>query len=119
MLDATTLLSKITVKMRWIYWLNVADIILTLLFLRTGMFVEANVFMVDLVTKPFLSILIKLSIPLVALVYVKMRLDETNHKELIMVNKGMIVLLVMYGAVTLMHIFNIIVYIVVKGVYKL
>ncbi|WP_317412039.1 DUF5658 family protein, partial [Clostridium baratii] len=46
-------------KLFLLYFLNVSDIVLTLLLLKTGYFMEANSIMVDIVSSPLLSIFLK------------------------------------------------------------
>jgi len=64
-------LGSIRRKLNTLYILNVTDILFTIFLVNTGMFVEANAVMTPLVNnKQLLSVIIKLVIPFVLLVYI-------------------------------------------------
>lgn len=74
--------TKIKRKFVLLYVLNVIDIVLTLLLLETGMFIEANGIMEGIVTNPVISMLIKVGVVGVLLIIVYKRMIRATKKQL-------------------------------------
>lgn len=87
-----------------LYILNVVDIILTLLLLRTGMYQEANIFMKSVINNEILSCIIKFTVPLILLMYIYMRMQKASEKQLDQANLIINVPLLFYVAIDLLHI---------------
>lgn len=75
-------LKTIRKKFLILYLLNIMDIILTLLLLNTGFFVEANKFMLEIVQEPLLCFSIKVIIPGLLLHYIFRRIKKATDKQL-------------------------------------
>lgn len=91
-------------KMILLYILNVTDIILTLLLLNTGFFAEVNVFMVNAVESPTLSILLKVILPALLLLYLYKRNDVEDISGLRSTNIGINISLGLYTIVNITHL---------------
>ena len=78
--SATSLKKKLTA----LYILNTLDILFTFSLLKTNLFYEANRFMQSIVQNAFLSILFKLFIPGVFIIYLLFELDHltTSHLKI-------------------------------------
>lgn len=99
---------KVIKRILWyIYALNVTDIIFTLLLLRTGLFIEANVLMQNLVTNEALSLAVKIIVPLVTVLYVSHSFDTrpTTFKVFKTSKFCLSVTLGIYVFINIMHIF--------------
>ena len=95
--------------------LNVTDIIFTIFLVNTGIFVEVNAVMVALVNnKQLLSIIIKVVIPLVLLLWVYQRIKDATEKQLYQSNIIINGCLIFYGLINVSHIIWSILYNVVK-----
>lgn len=73
-------------KIQLLYFLNVTDIIFTLILLKTGMFKEANGVMVNIVENPTLSIMVKVVIIGLLLYYLVKRMLMATDKQLYISN---------------------------------
>ena len=62
-------MDKLRDKLTLLYILNAVDIVFTFGLLKTGLFKEINSIMVSVVDDPFLSIIIKLIIPALLIIY--------------------------------------------------
>lgn len=91
-------------KLIILYLLNVTDIIFTLALLQTGLFIEANIFMINTVASPLLSILIKIVFPAGLLYFLYKRIIVTNTEQLRVANIGLLITLTLYSLVNLSHI---------------
>lgn len=92
-----------------IYILNVTDVIFTLLLLNTGLFMEGNIFMRQIIHNAPLSLAVKIFIPLFLMLYVFHRLNhtETTFKVLRMTKIGLFTTLSVYGIINVLHLFYI------------
>lgn len=95
-----------TIKKKFIllYLLNVTDIIFTLILLQTGYFAEANILMVDAVSNPVASLLIKIIIPAILLLYIYHRMKGANGDQLKAANVAINISLSLYTFVNLTHL---------------
>lgn len=97
-------------KLQVLYLLNVSDIILTLLLLKTGLFVEANGAMVNIVESPVVSIILKVGLVGVLIYYLIKRIAKATEKQLKMSNYIINAALGIYTIINLMHLFYICMY---------
>lgn len=97
-------LDNIRKKFILLYVLNVTDIIFTLSLLKTGMFKEINIFMVNAVQNPLISILLKVLFPAVLLYFVYSRIKYSDDGELRAANIGLLISITVYSLVNLSHI---------------
>lgn len=92
-------------KLTFIYFLNTIDIIFTYALLKTGLFQEVNVLMVNIVNDALLSILIKLILPAVLMIYIVTKLDELPFIHLPLCNFFVMIVFTLYSSIALMHLF--------------
>lgn len=97
-------LVNIRKKLIILYILNITDIIFTLALLQTGMFKEINIFMVNAVESPLISILLKVVLPAILLIYLYKRIALSDNSQLRVANIGLLVSLTLYSLVNLSHI---------------
>ncbi len=97
-------------KLVVLYFLNVIDILFTYLLLSTGWFVEANILMVKVVQSTSASILLKVVLPALLLVYIIKRLAGATQKQLSYSNIIINTINMLYGLVVLSHIAWMIIY---------
>ncbi|WP_423230048.1 DUF5658 family protein [Clostridium baratii] len=102
-------------KIQLLYFLNVTDIIFTLILLKTGMFKEANSVMVNIVENQALSIMIKVVIIGLLLYYLVKRMLMATNKQLYISNYIINVALGIYIIINLMHITYIVMFLVIKN----
>lgn len=97
-------LINIRKKLILLYLLNVSDLIFTLTLLRTGLFKEANIFMVYAVEYPIISIILKVILPagLLYLLYKKICISDVT--QLKATNVGLLISLTLYSLVNLSHL---------------
>lgn len=87
-----------------LYLLNVTDIIFTLLLLQTGYFEEVNVFMVHAVQNPLASMLLKVVLPALLLLYAFRRMKKADLSQLKASNIAVNISLGIYTLVNISHI---------------
>lgn len=97
-------LISIRKKLIILYILNVIDIIFTLSLLQTGLFKEANIFMVNAVDNPLISIVIKIILPAGLLYYLYKRIYISDGEQLKAANIGLLISLAIYSLVNISHI---------------
>lgn len=97
-------------KLQILYLLNVSDIILTLVLLKTGLFVEANRAMVNIVESPFASILLKVGLVGALIYYLIKRMNKATEKQLKISNYIINAAISIYSIINLMHLFYICMY---------
>lgn len=97
-------------KLQILYILNVSDIILTLLLLKTGLFKEANGAMVNIVENPVASILLKVGLVGALIYYIIKRIAKATEKQLKISNYIISCALGIYSIINLMHLFYICMY---------
>ena len=93
-----------------IYVLNVSDIVLTILLLQTGAFMEGNVFMRGIVESKAKSFIIKIGIPLILLFLVYKRIRAATEKQLAIGNVLINCCLAFYAVINISHLLWIILY---------
>lgn len=87
-----------------LYLLNVADIIFTLLLLQTGYFQEVNILMAKLLNNPPVSLLLKIFLPAVLLIYLYNQIKEEDSSQLRASNIAVNISLTIYTLVNLSHL---------------
>ncbi len=110
-------IDSIKKKLILLYLLNVFDVLMTLILLRTGYFREANIFMVKMVESPLASFLFKVVFPALLLTYLYTRIKQTAevseqdelatslcYEELKVSNIGILISLTIYTLVDLSHL---------------
>lgn len=97
-------LNSIKVKLILLYILNVLDISLTVLLLRTGFFVEANYFMHSIVTSPLRYILIKILLPAILLMFLFIRIKSATQHQLKKSNYCINIIIGVYVFIDLSHV---------------
>ncbi|MBZ9689108.1 DUF5658 family protein [Clostridium estertheticum] len=73
---------NIKYKLLILYLLNVTDILFTLLLLSTGLFMEANLLMVNAVQSVSASFILKIVLPAVLLLYIYIRMKKASETQL-------------------------------------
>jgi hypothetical protein len=97
-------LSVIRKKLCLLYLLNVADIIFTVLLLRTGYFSEINIFMVRVIENPFACILVKVILPIILIYYIYMQMANATQAQLKASNIAINISLSLYALVNVTHL---------------
>ena len=101
---STYKLESLKTKFIAIYLLNVTDIIFTLLLLRTGQLIEANGIMRNIIDNEFLSMAIKIFVPLVLFIYIYIRMKKATEKQLIISNRIINACLILYILINISHV---------------
>lgn len=97
-------------KLRLIYFLNITDIIFTLILIRTGRFFEVNIFMQSVIKNEILSSLLKICLPLVLIYYLIRRMKDATDKQLLAANIFINFALILYTIINMMHALWMIIY---------
>lgn len=93
-------------KLILLYLLNVLDIIFTICLTNTGVFEEVNFIIAKaLNNNKLLSLLLKIIIPLILLVWVFGRMKKATKRQLAKSNIIIIAALVLYGIINMFHVF--------------
>lgn len=95
---------KVKRKLVLLYFLNVTDIIFTLLFHNTGYFIELNPVMKQMLSNQTVILIAKLIIPFALLFYIGIRLKKATGKQLKIANILILVVLIFYLVINLMHL---------------
>lgn len=94
---------KLRDKLTLLYILNAVDIVFTFGLLKTGLFKEINSIMVSVVDDPFLSIIIKLIIPALLIIYILLKLEELPEANMRLCHICVNLVLIVYTIIALMH----------------
>lgn len=107
-------LDSIKKKLFLLYLLNVIDVIMTLLLLRTGLFREVNFIMAKVVDNPIASLLFKVILPALMLYYLYLKIKESVdlgyedpasiYQDLKVTNIGINISILIYVLVDCSHI---------------
>lgn len=89
----------------FIYILNCTDLLFTYTYLKTGMFIEYNPIMRTLLHYSSLTILFKLMLPAVLVIYFFFRLDDHTPFSLLLCKWGGALLSLIYILLNLMHLY--------------
>ena len=74
-------LENIKTKLILLYFLNVSDLLLTLLLLSTGFYFEANILMAEVIKSTAATLFIKLILPAILLATLYMRIKKATNKQ--------------------------------------
>jgi len=91
-------------KLSLLYFFNVLDYIFTILLIRTGLFIEANPFIANIINKSPQSIFIKICLPAFLLLYIFFRMQKAKKHQLIVSNTIINGALLGYGMLNLLHL---------------
>jgi hypothetical protein len=97
-------LSNIKIKLTVIYLLNATDIFFTLILINSGYFYEGNYIISPFLTKPFIAILLKLTLPGVLIIVLNHRIKKATTKQLILSNLLIDGCMIMYIVINCFHI---------------
>lgn len=97
-------LDTIRKKLIILYLLNVTDILFTLALLRTGFFMEVNIFMTNAVENPALSLFLKIIFPAALLYFLYKKISISDAGQLRAANIGVLISLTIYTLVNLSHL---------------
>lgn len=89
----------------FIYILNCTDLLFTYTYLKTGIFFEFNPIMRLLLASPYLTILLKIILPGVFLIYFFFRLGEHSVPSLKLCKVGGIFLILTYTFINSLHLY--------------
>ena len=97
-------LKSIKYKLEILFLLNVTDILLTIILIKTGLFEEVNILMKLVVNNTFLSLLIKIGLVSILLVGLFYRMKTATIKQLKIANKIILSAIFVYGLINLSHV---------------
>jgi len=97
-------LKNIKIKLLILYLLNVTDIIFTLLLLSTGLYREANIFMVKVVESIHASFILKIALPAALLMFIYVRMQTATDQQLKKSNLFINGVITIYTLVNISHI---------------
>ncbi|WP_275372713.1 DUF5658 family protein [Clostridium tertium] len=106
--DVQYLYNNIKPKFIMLYILNVTDILFTHLLIGTGLYMEANIFMVRIVSNVWLSIFIKITIPALLLLILYYRISKASLKQLKYSNIALNIIITYYLIINILHVLGII-----------
>lgn len=86
-------------KLVAIYLLNITDIVFTLLLFKTILFSEVNPIMAKVISNQTGSVLLKITLPLLLIVYILMRMQKADIKQLKQANVVITGCLALYCAI--------------------
>lgn len=98
-------------KLLSLYLLNVMDILFTLYLLQTGLFIEINPLMINIVSNIQTSIMVKILFPAFLLLALYIRIQSASLKQLIVSHRILNMILIFYIAINISHIILSIVFI--------
>lgn len=90
-------------KLTFIYILNALDIVFTFTLLKTGLFYEANGLMIGVVESPLLSILVKLLIPALLIIYLLFKIEELPFDHLKLCTFCVNSVVLVYACINILH----------------
>lgn len=97
-------LSTIKNKLFSIVFLNITDIIFTRFLLKTGMYIEGNALIKNVVDDRVLSYSIKTIIPALLMLYLYIRLKSANQRQLVRANRFINVVFILYVLINISHL---------------
>ncbi len=109
-MEQTTLKAQhqIMTAFLFIYILNCSDLLFTYTYLKTGIFVELNPIMCILLINPYLTILVKVILPAIYLIYFFFRLTEHSTPALQLCKIGGTLLMLTYTFINSLHLYYLI-----------
>lgn len=106
--DNNLFIKKLVPKFIAIFFLNVSDILSTWFFAvkHHNLFIEVNPFAKGIINNLPISLLLKISIVLIVIAYLKYRIKSSNAKGLKLINITTNLIIAFYVSVNLLHLFN-------------
>lgn len=89
----------------FIYILNCTDLLFTYTYLKTGIFFEFNPIMRLLLLSPYLTVLLKIILPAIFLIYFFFRLGEHSVHSLELCKVGGLFLILTYTFINSLHLY--------------
>lgn len=96
---------NLQIKLLLLFLLNGLDIIFTLLLLRTELFMEANIFMINIINSPLLALIIKLGLVGLLIFIEYKRIVYAKDRDLFFSNILITGIICLYILINLSHIF--------------
>ena len=97
-------LSTIKIKLIILYILNISDILLRLILVRTGLIIEANPVMASIIENSFATFFVKGIIPALLFIYLYYRLQSATPKMIKLTNFCIFILLGFYFFINCLHL---------------
>lgn len=97
-------LENLRIKILALYLLNVTDILLTLLLLSTGDFMEGNIFMAKILENPIVCLGLKVVLVALLLKYICIRMEKATVKQLRHSNLLISGMLALYILINISHL---------------
>lgn len=97
-------LSNLKIKLLLLYLLNISDISLTIILVNTGLIIEANPLMANIITNSIATFFIKVLLPAVLFVYLYIRLKTATVKMIKLTNYCLIGLIGFYLIINVLHL---------------
>ena len=97
-------LSTIKIKLIILYILNISDILLTLILVRTRLIIEANPVMASIIENSFATFFVKGIIPALLFIYLYHRLQSATPKMIKLTNFCIFILLGFYFFINCLHL---------------
>jgi hypothetical protein len=97
-------INSVSIKLTALYFFNITDLIITNFLLQTGMFVEANKIMINVIGSTTASTLIKIILPLILIVMLRYRLTGASSIQLARGNIMINLVLLFYIVVNIFHV---------------
>lgn len=91
-------------KLILLYILNVSDIIFTFILLKTNLFEEQNIIMINAVQNLLTSILLKVVLPALLLFYLYLRIQKANNTQLKKSNVLINIAVSFYALIDISHL---------------
>ena len=97
-------LPNLKIKLLILYLLNISDISLTIILVNTGLIIEANPLMANIITNSIATFFIKVLLPAVLFIYLYIRLKTATVKMIKLTNYCLIGLLGFYLIINVLHL---------------
>lgn len=97
-------LENIRNKLAILYFLNITDMICTLLLLNSGFFIEINPFMIKVVQNLSTSFILKIVLPAVLLLYLSLRISRATDSQLKISNIIINIATITYAFINISHL---------------
>lgn len=107
-------INSVSIKLTALYFFNITDLIITKFLLHTGMFVEANKIMSNVISSMLASTIIKIILPLILILILKYRLADASSMQLSRGNIIINIVLIFYVILNLFHIMWILTYFIMR-----
>ena len=96
-------LENIKSKLLLLYFLNIADIIFTLILLSTGYYFEANILMAEVVNNTAATLLLKIILPAILLAVLYQRIKIATNKQRKISNYAISPVAILYMLINIFH----------------